>query len=155
MTFEELQILAAEQNSRIFNLECSLQYSAKEDFRAHHFRLLRQNYIYNCCWESMFKLNFPFENIVPNIQFVHTVSDTSSGIVRFAGVSFQFSLFILNRPEMTLSGLSNLMAGFLTAFDDLLIRLFKVPIEVKSTTIFLQLQRTHSLFTAVNKSESF
>lgn len=155
MTFEELQQFAIEQEKGTFSLECSLDYSADTTFRAYHFKLLRQNYIHNACWEAIIKTQFPFEQIVPHIEFVHTVSDTSGVEKVFTGVSFRFSLYILNTPGITVLQLSNLLTMFLTYFDDLLTGFFKVPMELKSSTIGLDLNRSHSLFQAVNKNKSF
>jgi hypothetical protein len=155
MTFEELQQLAIEQEKRIFSLDCSLEYSADKTFRAWHFKMLRQNFIHNACREAILKTKFPFEQIVPNIEFVHTVNDTSGVEKVFTGVSFKFSLYILNVRGITILELSTLLAMFLTYFDDLLTHLFKIPMEIKSSTIVLELNRTHSLFQEVNKDKSF
>jgi len=155
MTFEELQQFAIEQEKGTFSLEYSLDYSTDTTFRGYHFKLLRQNYIHNACWEAIIKTQFPFEQIVPHIEFVHTVSDTSGVEKVFTGVSFRFSLYILNTPGITVLQLSNLLNMFLTYFDDLLTGFFKVPMELKSSTIGLELNRSHSLFQAVNKNKSF
>ncbi len=155
MTFEELQQIAIEQNTRTFSLDCSLEYDALKTFCSYHFTLLRQNYIHDVCWEAILKTQFPFEQFVPNIEFVHTVSDTSGVEKVFTGVSIQFSLYILNKPEMTVLNLSVLTAMFLTYFDDFLTHFYKVPIEIKSSSITLELNHTHSLFQAVNKNKSF
>jgi hypothetical protein len=155
MTFEELQQIASEQETRTFSLECSLEYAALNTFCAYHFKELRQNYIHNACWEAILKTQFPFEQIVPHIEFVHTVSDTSGIEKVFTGVSVRFSLYILNSPEMTVLNLSVLITKFLTYFDDILTHFFKLPMEIKSSSIGLNLNRTHSLFQAVNKNKSF
>ena len=155
MTFEELQQTAIEQETRTFSLECSLEYSANKTFCAWHFKLLRQNYIDNACREAMLKTHFPFEQIIPNIEFVHTVSDTSGVEKVFTGVSFKFSLYILNSPQMTVSDLSVLIAMFLNYFDDILTHHFKLPVEIKTSSLCFELNRTHSLFQAVNNNKSF
>ena len=155
MTFEELQQIAAGQKTRTFSIDCSLEYAAYNTFRAYHFKELRQNYIHDACREVLLKTQFPFEQIVPHIEFVHTVSDLSGPVRTFAGVSFQFSLYIINKPEMTILNLSILFTMFLTYFDDFLTHFYRVPMEIKSSSIDLQLNHTHSLFQAVNKNKSF
>jgi hypothetical protein len=155
MTFEELQQIAIEQNTRTFSIDCSMVYDALPGFTGRHFTDLRKYFISNACWEVLIKTQFPFQQIIPNIEFVHTISDLSGPERKLKGISFQFSLYITNKPEMTILDLSILFTMFLTYFDDFLIHFFNIPAEIKSSTIVLCMDHNHSLFQAVDNSKSF
>ena len=155
MTFEELQQISVEQNTRTFSIDCSMVYDALPGFTGHQFTNLRKNYISNACWEILIKTQFPFQQIIPNIEFVHTISDFSGPERKLIGISFQFSLYITNKPEMTILDLSVLYKMFLAYFDDFLIHFCKIPVEIKSSGIKLCMDHNHSLFQAVNNSKSF
>ena len=155
MTFEELQQTGIEQETRTFSFDCALEYAAHKTFTFFHFKELRQNYLNNAYREVMLKTQFPFEQIVPHIEFVHAVKDKSGTEDVFTGVSLRFSLYILNSPEMTVPNLSLLSSRFLDYFDDFLTHFCKVPMEIKSSSVLLELNRTHLLFDAVNNNKSF
>ena len=155
MTFEELQQIAIEQNTRTFSIDCSMIYDALPGFTGRHFVDLKKTHISNACWEVLIKTQFPFQQIVPNIELVHTISDLSGTKRKLEGVCFIFSLYITNKPEMTVLDLSILFTMFLTYFDDILIHFYKIPMEIKSSSIILCMDHNHTLFQAVGDSKTF
>jgi hypothetical protein len=103
----------------------------------------------------MMKIKFPFEQIIPQIEFVHSVKDTSGKSDEFSVVSIRFSLYILNLPAMTVTDLSSLSMRFLDTFDDMLTHFYKLPMEIKKSTMLLEMSRSHSLFASLRNDNSF
>ena len=155
MTFEELEQITIEQDKRIFSFECVLEYIAGKNFNNNHFKELHRNYINYACWEVMLKIKFPFEQIIPQIEFVHSVKDTTGATREFITVSLRFSLYILNLPGMTVTDLSSLSIRFLDTFDDILTHFYKLPMEIKTSTMLLEMSRSHSLFASLRNDNSF
>lgn len=145
MTFEELETIAKEQNTRIFYIDCQFTYHALPEFKPHHFKQLNHEYISNCCREVMYSLRFPFEKLIANIDFVHSVA-TKSDLERKTTVFFQFTLMVLNLPELTVADFSNLVYRFSDLFNRLLIHFFKLPLDIQKSTFKLQIDISHSLF---------
>lgn len=146
MNFEQLQEIAKEQNTRIFSLDCSVGYRTLYGFDKHHFSNLRKNDINNACWEVLIKLRFPFEAIIPQVDTAFLVHKTLNNVKTVTGLTAAFNLFILNRPEMSMTDIKNLIYNFIETFDHVLTRDFKFPIEITNSYIILNLTHSHSFF---------
>lgn len=155
MTFEELEQIAIDQDKRIFSFECILEYIAGKNFNNNHFKELHRNYINNTCWEVMLKIQFPFEQIIPQIEFVHSIKDIEGSTREFINVSIRFSLYVLNLPGMTITDLASISMRFLDTFDDILTHFYKLPMEIRHSTMLLEMPRTHSLFSLLRNDKSF
>ena len=155
MTFEELQTIAKEQETRIFSLACTMNYAARKNFNRNHFNNLHRNDIHNSCWEVLLKLKFPFESITPSVEYCHVVKDNAENPEAFSKISFKFSLHILNEPSMTLEDLAILVNHFMLLFDETLTQFYPLPMEISKSSMLFEMDRSHSLFTANKNDKSF
>ena len=155
MTFEELQTIAKEQETRIFSLACTMNYAASKNFNRNHFNDLHRNNIHNTCWEVLLKLKFPFESITPSVEYCNAVKDNAENPDAFSSISFKFSLHILNEPSLTILDLAMLVGHFLTYFDDTLTQFYKLPMEIQNSSMLFEMSRNHSLYKANINDKSF
>jgi len=153
MTFEQLEQIAIEQQTRIITLACIIEYNAEKSFCASHFRLLRQKYLHMACWEAVIKTKFPFDHLIPNIDMVHTISDINGIEKVFTGVRASFTVTILNSPGIQIEHLATLISMFLTYLDDQLVRYFKLPIDISNSNMLVEIPHVHTLYTAFNKNK--
>lgn len=150
MTFEELLNIAAEQETRIFNLDCSFVYDTLPHFSVDHFKNITKTYIHNACWESLLDLKFPFEQIIPRINFVHSLSSGTVKEKTVTSISLDFSLFILNLPSTSVEDIKLLHTKFLELFDNNMVHTFSIPMEIRSSQFVIAINHNHSLFYLYN-----
>ena len=146
MNFEELVILAKEQDERIFRFEASLFFAALPSFTKDHFRALNRSYIINASWEMIKQTNFPFEQIITSNDFVYTTGNNIDGIVSYTGITTKFSVTILNQPSATLDDFTILIRDYFNGFGEYLIQKFKLPMELKASTYLLDLPKSHKIY---------
>jgi len=150
MTFEELQTIAIEQETRLFYINCAFTYLPKPNFDETHFKALHRYYINNACWEAMIKLKFPFEHLIPDISFVHCISPNNHKPKIIESISFKFSLLILNQPSTTDQDFKFLFFKFTDFFHNVLIDVFSIPLEIKSFVLEADFKSSHSHFSSLN-----
>lgn len=153
MTIQELDNSWAEMAARTFNVDCSFACSAYPHFNGNHYNDLKNKYIYNCCWETLLKMQFPFEHIVPNIQNVFLNSEIVNNRKSVKGVDFVFNVCILHYSRLQVNDFFNLIHFFPDIFLNILSRNFKIPIEAKSAAIRFDVLSTHFLFKELNKNQ--
>lgn len=146
MTFEQLQEIAKEQQTRTFSLECALIYEALPAFTDLHFRKLRPTVIEHSCWEALIKMFFPFEDVVVNIDFLNTEDKIAPNSKTVTGVSFKFGLYILNQACMSLDDMKRLIHNFIESFDREFTHTFQIPGELRNSIVIVNLHYTHSMF---------
>jgi hypothetical protein len=153
MTFEQLQVIAKEQQTRTFSLDCALIYQPLPAFTDHHFRQLRPRVIEHSCWEALIKLLFPFEDVVVNIDFLNTEDKIAPNLKTVTGVSFKFGLYILNQECMSLDDMKKLIYNFIESFDHELTNTFQIPAELRNSIIIVNLHYTHSMFQTLSDNK--
>jgi hypothetical protein len=146
MTFEQLQEIAKEQQTRTFSLDCALIYQPLPEFTASHFSQLRSRVIEHSCWEALIKMFFPFEDVVVNINFLLTEDKIAPNSKTVTGVSIKFGLYILNQACMSLDDMKRLIHNFIESFDRELTHTFQTPAELKHSILIVNLHYTHSMF---------
>jgi hypothetical protein len=146
MTFEQLQEIAKEQQTRTFSLDCALTYQTLPAFMDRHFRQLRPRVIEHSCWEALIKLTFPFEDVVVNIDFVLSEDKITPNLKTVTGVSFKFGIYLLNQACMSLDDMKKLIHNFIELFDRELTHTFQTPAELKTSIVIVNLHYTHSMF---------
>jgi hypothetical protein len=146
MTFEQLQEIAKEQDTRIFSLDCHLNYMTRKEFTNSHFRQLRQRVIEHSCWEALLKLHFPFENVVVNVEFVFAEDTIHLTAKTTNAITFKFGLFILNQACLSISDMKSLIYNFVEVFDHQFTHTFSIPAEMKTSTLIINIKPNHSIF---------
>jgi hypothetical protein len=146
MTFEELLKTAAEQDERIFRFEASLSFATFPSFTKDHFRALNMSYINNASWELIKKNNFPFEHIITTVDFVYTVGGNINGINTIKGITIKFSVTILNQPSATVDEFAILIRDYFNGFGEFLIKMFKIPMDLKGSEFILDLPKSHKIY---------
>jgi len=146
MTFEQLQEIAKEQETRIFNLDCHLVYITKKEFTASHFRQLRPRVIEHSCWEALIKIHFPFEDVVVTVEFVFSEDTIHLNTKTTNAITFKFGLFILNQACLSISDMKSLIYNFIEVFDHQFTHTFSIPAEMKTSTLILNINQKHSIF---------
>ena len=146
MTFEQLQEIAKEQETRIFSLDCHLVYMTKKEFTASHFRQLRPRVIEHSCWEALIKLHFPFEDVVVTVEFVFSEDTIHLNTKTTNAITFKFGLFILNQACLSIFDMKSLIYNFIEVFDHQFTHTFSIPAEMKTSTLILNINQKHSIF---------
>ena len=146
MTFEQLQEIAKEQDTRIFSLDCHLVYMTKKEFTASHFRQLRPRVIEHSCWEALIKIHFPFEDVVVTVEFVFSEDTIHLNTKTTNAITFKFGLFILNQACLSISDMKSLIYNFIEFFDHQFTHTFSIPAEMKTSTLILNINQKHSIF---------
>jgi len=146
MTFEQLQEIAKEQDTRIFSLDCHLVYMTKKEFTASHFRQLRPRVIEHSCREALIKLHFPFEDVAVTVEFVFSEDTMHLNIKTTNAITFKFGLFILNQACLSISDMKSLIYNFIEFFDHQFTHTFSIPAEMKTSTLILNINQNHSIF---------
>lgn len=153
MTKQELEHSWSEMAARTFNIDCSFNCSTYPHFNANHYNDLKNKYIYNCCWETLLKMKFPFEYIVPNLHSVFLNSEIRNNRKTVKGVDFVFNICILNYSRVDIHDFLNLTQFFSDIFIGILSRNFKIPIDSKSSVIHFDVSTSHFLYKELNNNQ--
>jgi hypothetical protein len=103
-------------------------------------------YTLNSVHQAILKLHFPYDQMIIDIDSKFLLSHNSGDKKIITGLLLNFSVYILNAPEMTISDLQSLKTHFLDYLNYDLINKNRVPVDVKSKEFYIQLDAKHKLF---------